>query len=152
MEPPKTSHKWLLNTEDYSSCLSLRFEVFRDEQKFDSDSEIDEYDSKANLETQNLLILNVLTNEPIATARLIKKESGKWYMGRVCVKKIYRGLGLGKLLIELTERKAKEIGVHELRVSSQFYIRELYEKMNFEAVGDVYLEENVEHITLVKKL
>lgn len=152
MDPLPTSHKWLLNTEDYSACLSLRFEVFRDEQKFDSDLEIDEYDSKDNVETKNLLIFNSLTSEPMATARLIKKESGKWYMGRVCVKKIYRGLGLGKLLIELTERKAKEMEVQELRVSSQLYIRSLYEKMEFKAVGEVYLDENVEHITLVKRI
>ena len=71
--------------------------------------------------------------------------------GKSLCKKIYRGNGLGKQLIELIEKKTREMDIYELNVSSQ-YARNFYEKLGYTAVGEIYLDENVEHITLVKKI
>jgi predicted GNAT family N-acyltransferase len=124
-------------------ALNLRQHVFINEQGFDPLIEVDEYDDVA------LHIVAYIDNQPIGVARLIFQENNKAKIGRVAVLKAYRALGVGKQLMEYLINYAQNHHLSELCLSSQLHAKHFYAKLGFQAQGDVYLEEEAEHIWMV---
>ena len=80
-------------TDDLDACLTLRFEVFVDEQGVPVEEERDALDDTATH------ILATLDGTPVGTARVVFQDDVA-KIGRVCVVKPGRGTGLGAKLIE----------------------------------------------------
>ncbi len=70
-------------------------------------------------------------------------------IGRVCTRRNYRGLGLGKQLMEEALKKAKELGYSDLRISAQLYLQKFYSDMGFVPVSEPYPEDNIPHIEML---
>ncbi|MDM5190796.1 GNAT family N-acetyltransferase [Bacillus sp. DX4.1] len=72
--------------------------------------------------------------------------------GRVLVKKEHRGTGLAKELLEkvlhFLETELKETTI---KIQAQDYLQQFYGSFGFEAISDVYLEDNIPHINMLKK-
>lgn len=72
-------------------------------------------------------------------------------IGRVVTSPSARGRGLGK---ELMERSISELyalfGRRPIRIGAQLYLLEFYRSLGFEPQGSVYLEDDIEHIEMVK--
>jgi ElaA protein len=72
-------------------------------------------------------------------------------VGRFVVKKTYRNSGLGTSLLK---RAFAECAIlfpgASIRASGQLYLKEFYLSMGFEAVSEVYLEDDIPHIELLK--
>ncbi|MCO6524875.1 MAG: GNAT family N-acetyltransferase [Candidatus Schmidhempelia sp.] len=126
-----------------NDALSIRQQVFIKEQGFNPLLEIDKYDDVA------LHIVAYTNNEPVGVARLIFKENGKAKIGRVAVLKAYRQSGVGKQLIEFLINYAQQHHLSELNLSSQLQAKHFYTKLGFQPQSEVYLEEEVEHISMV---
>jgi predicted GNAT family N-acyltransferase len=124
-------------------ALNLRHQVFIDEQGFDPLIDVDEYDDVA------LHIVAYIDNQPVGVARLIFQENNKAKIGRVAVLKAYRDAGVGKQLMQFLFNYAKNHHLTELSLSSQLHAKHFYTKLGFQPQGEVYLEENVEHIWMV---
>jgi ElaA protein len=72
-------------------------------------------------------------------------------IGRVITTKEFRGLGLGKqLLRSALDALTAAHGSVGVRISAQAYLEAFYANFGFERVSDVYMEDNIEHVEMVK--
>ncbi len=139
----KIIYKWIQNN-DYKDCFEVREKVFIKEQNISKEEEYDGIDNKCEH------IVGYVNNEPVATGRIVIKD-GNYYLGRIAVVKEHRGNGYATSLIKEMITHLKQKNISEVYLSSQFYVKELYEKIGFKSFGDVYLDCNIEHISMVYK-
>lgn len=125
-------------------AFKIREEVFVKEQGFN-----EEFDAKDH---ECLHIVGYDGDMPICCARLFKKSEDTWYVGRIAVKKVHRGTGLGALLMKAVEEKARNLGGKRLILGAQCRASGFYEKQGFEKYGEEYLEECCPHIMMGKAL
>lgn len=96
-------------------------------------------------------ILLMKNNEIISYARIINENQIK--IGRVLTKKEYRNLGLAtktiNAAIDFINDKLKE---KTIIISAQLYLKDYYSKFGFIAISDIYLEDNIKHIRMEKRL
>ena len=70
-------------------------------------------------------------------------------IGRVVTHPLVRGTGLGKELMREAILQVKELYNTEcIRISGQLYLKKFYESLGFQAFGEVYLEDDIEHISM----
>ncbi|WP_096187107.1 GNAT family N-acetyltransferase [Evansella halocellulosilytica] len=136
-----------LTTTELYNILKERVQIFIVEQQCPY-PEIDDNDQVA------YHIFNEKDGEVAAYARVLPK--GTTYdeaaIGRVIVKKEYRGHGLGNELMEqamnlLTNR----LDETEIKLSAQDYIKHYYAAFGFKQVSDVYLEDDIPHVDMLYK-
>jgi ElaA protein len=72
-------------------------------------------------------------------------------IGRVVTSPFVRGKGIGRQLMEKSiEHIYKIYGTTPVKISSQLYLKRFYAELGFFPTGDVYLEDGIEHIKMVK--
>lgn len=72
-------------------------------------------------------------------------------IGRVVVAKEGRKLGYGVELIVKTIQSVEKIyGKCEIEISAQLYLRKFYEDFAFIQQGEIYLEDEIEHIRMLR--
>ena len=72
-------------------------------------------------------------------------------IGRVVTAPAKRKQGLGKELIEKSiEQCYLLFGKKSIRIGAQLYLRSFYTSLGFNAWGDTYLEDGIEHINMTK--
>lgn len=133
-------------TDDIDACLDIRRSVFIDEQNVDEAVEMD------GLEHEGIHVLLTHNGTPAGCARIMVKGAvGK--IGRVAVMKDFRGLGLGKAVMEECARILKASpGVSEARLGAQNYAIPFYESLGYRVDGDAYIEANIPHRPMVMTL
>jgi len=128
-------------SEDLSEPFAVRREVFVEEQKIDKAEEYDAFDAQA------LHLMVYVDEQPAATGRIWHDGSG-FRIGRLAVRKPYRGQKVGDLALRLLLFKAFSSGAESLTISAQTYIAGLYQKFGFRAFGEEYIEAGIPHITM----
>lgn len=100
------------------------------------------------------LHLGIYENETLqAYARLVPPNEtyNTWSIGRVVVAPEFRGLGLGKVLMEAAiEHLVQKIGVQNIVISAQEYLLRFYNELGFHQVGEGYLEDDIPHVKMVR--
>ena len=72
-------------------------------------------------------------------------------IGRVVTAPSKRRQGLGKELMEKSiEQCYLLFGKKPIRIGAQLYLRTFYTSLGFNAWGDLYLEDGIEHINMTK--
>ena len=137
-----------LTLEELYALLALRTEVFIVEQN----CPFQDHDGKMDFHSCHLLCKD-LNNQLVAYTRLV--PGGLAYsemsIGRVVSSPAYRGKGLGKLLMEKSiEQLYKLYGQLPIRIGAQLYLKAFYESFGFFKAGEIYLEDGIEHIEMVK--
>lgn len=123
----------------------LRKEVFLEEQGYRED--VDDEDKTA---IELVLFLN---DEAIATARMYEVDPETYHVGRVCVKKEFRGKEIGHYAMRFLEVKAKSLGVRKLILGAQLEKKGFYEKCGYHVSdGELFFEEGHPHIHMEKIL
>ncbi|OLP64481.1 hypothetical protein BACPU_24050 [Bacillus pumilus] len=135
-----------LSKEDLYLILMERVNVFVVEQTCPY-PEIDHRDQQA---------LHVMAKENgviVAYCRIFR--SGIVYkeasIGRVLVTQAGRKKGYGKLLLHVALEKLGELNETRIKIQAQAYLRSFYESFGFEAVSEVYDEDGIPHLDMVKK-
>jgi ElaA protein len=136
-----------LTSEELYSILLLRTEVFVVEQ----DCVYQDIDNK----DQKAIHLFATENETVvAYARIFK--AGDYFkeasIGRVVVKPTHRRLSLG---IEVMKKSIKFMEKHNygsIHISAQKYLQNFYEGFGFRQVTDEYLEDDIPHIGMQRKI
>lgn len=128
------------------AILQLRSEVFVVEQNcvfLDADDK----------DQDSYHLMGFDNNKLVAYTRLV--PPGKIYeqasIGRVVTSPLVRKSGTGK---ELMKQSIDEVynlfGVQPIKIGAQLYLKQFYGSFGFEQVSDVYLEDGIEHIYMIK--
>jgi ElaA protein len=73
-------------------------------------------------------------------------------IGRVVTHPSVRGTGLGKELMSLAiDQIGRLFHAHKIKISGQLYLKEFYQNLGFMPLGDVYLEDEIEHIAMTRE-
>jgi ElaA protein len=71
-------------------------------------------------------------------------------IGRVLVKETYRGQGLAQeLMTRALAFLKEEWGETAVKIQAQNYLHSFYGSFGFQAVSDVYLEDNIPHVDMI---
>jgi ElaA protein len=74
-------------------------------------------------------------------------------IGRVVTSPQVRGTGIGK---ELMQRSIDEcyrlFGEQPIKIGAQYYLKQFYGSLGFAQVSEIYLEDGIEHIYMLKPL
>ncbi|CAN5258555.1 GNAT family N-acetyltransferase [soil metagenome] len=90
-------------------------------------------------------------DKAVAYARLI--PPGISYptpsIGRVATDSSVRRSGIGRELMKRAMEKVEELfGRQQVTIGAQLYLKKFYESFGFTQIGDVYLEDDIEHIKM----
>jgi len=158
----KNNQDWYLKTFDELSnqelygILQLRTEVFVVEQT----CVFQDMDGKDDKNCQHIFCLPAgqgsvtQENKVIACARFF--PPGIMYqeaaLGRICTSMLYRGTGLGK---ELMRRSLLEMERcfpgQPIRIGAQTYLNGFYRSFGFENASELYMEDGIEHVEMVRQ-
>lgn len=122
----------------------IREEVFVEEQKFQ-----EEFDT---VDTTAVHLVMFMEGEPIACARFFPEGEAVYHIGRIAVKKSYRGKRLGEQIVLAAEEEVRRLGGKEIILSAQLRARGFYDFLGYKAYGEIYKEEYCDHIAMRKYL
>ncbi len=72
-------------------------------------------------------------------------------IGRVVTAAAVRGTGMGRVLMAEGLRRMDEAGPGQaLRISAQAHLSRFYAGFGFASVGEIYLEDDIQHIEMLK--
>lgn len=148
----KKSMNWILKTfKDLSASemyaiLQLRSEVFVVEQNC-------VYQDADNKDKYAWHLMGWKEEKLVAYTRLL--PAGISYkepsIGRVVTSTSVRGTGAGRELMKQSIETCYTLfGQQSIRIGAQLYLKDFYTSLGFLATGDVYLEDGIEHIEMVR--
>ena len=131
---------------DWPQVAALRTRVFVEEQGVPAEIEQDVHDATA---------VHALAEDDegrvVATGRLLVRD-GRAVIGRMAVDAAARGHGYGAAVLAELQRQAAALGLAEVELHAQLTARGFYERVGYTAVGDVYEEAGIAHVTMRKRL
>jgi predicted GNAT family N-acyltransferase len=130
---------------DWPEVAALRTRVFVDEQGVPPEIEQDDRDATA---------VHALSRDEsgrvVATGRLLVGDPTT--IGRMAADPAVRGRGHGSAVLDELHRQAALRGVTEIALHAQLTARGFYERAGYTAVGDVYEEAGIAHVTMRRRL
>jgi ElaA protein len=138
-----------LNTTELYQILQLRNEVFIVEQNCPF-QDLDDKDFKCF----HLIGFDTDSQKIMAYTRIV--PAGVSYeeasIGRVVTSPQARGGGIGKELMQKSIELLEELyGDVSIKIGAQYYLKKFYESFGFQQVEEIYLEDGIEHILMIKK-
>ena len=135
-----------LTTQELYDILKARAEIFVVEQKC----------MYNDLDDRDQLSVHVFLKDGDGVAAYLRVLPKGVYdenvrIGRVIT--VRRGVGLGKKVLEAGLAVAKErLKADNVTISAQTHAIGFYEKCGFETVSEVYMEEDIPHVKMIRKL
>lgn len=71
---------------------------------------------------------------------------------QVAIDTVYRGEGVGRELVKYAEKRAKEAGYSQIIMHAMLSVVGFYEKLGYHAEGDVFDEQGITFLKMVKDL
>ena len=131
-----------LTVDELYSILKLRSEVFVVEQRI-LYVDLDEIDLTS---THYFITDDFGVFAYLRVIDLNVSYDGFYSIGRFCVRIDRRGFGIGKMLIS---NAIEDIQSKNIKIASQAYLKEMYEKVGFVAISEQYLLEGLIHIEMI---
>ncbi|PHR85416.1 MAG: GNAT family N-acetyltransferase [Colwellia sp.] len=144
-----------LSLNQLYDALKLRVDVFIVEQRCyypDLDSEQNQLDRHK----ETLHLLGYQEGTLVAYLRILAQ--GQSYdnyisLGRVAIAKHARNAGLGHQLMSAGLKVCQQYFANQnIKISAQEHLINYYQQHGFEQVSEMYLEDNIPHVAMVKKL
>jgi len=135
-----------LSVTELYSIIRLRNEVFVVEQNC-------VFQDADNKDQHCFHLMGFINNELVAYTRLLDKGIAYNYasIGRVVTNPNYRNIGAGKLLMQQSiEHCYTLFGQQSIKIGAQLYLKKFYESFGFEQSSDVYDEDGIDHIEMIK--
>ncbi|MCI7420394.1 MAG: GNAT family N-acetyltransferase [Alphaproteobacteria bacterium] len=79
-------------------------------------------------------------------------DNEKIRLMQVAVDTVYRGEGVGRELVKYAEKRAKEAGYSQIIMHAMLSVVGFYEKLGYHAEGDIFDEQGITFIKMVKDL
>jgi ElaA protein len=137
-----------LSLVQLQAMFALRQDVFIIEQ----DCPYPDIDGK---DQQAFHLLAWLDNQLVATLRVF--ESYHQYqnmasIGRICTHQSIRKDGVGRVLVaKAIEFIEENYPNKSIQIGAQHYLKGFYEEFGFKRISDIYLEDGIEHILMLKQ-
>jgi predicted GNAT family N-acyltransferase len=140
----------ITTNELLQQAFDIRVEVFVKEQGVPRELEMDEYDESPEA-CRHFIVLK--DEQPIATGRWKEYEPGVAKMQRIAVLMPFRGLGVGKFLLQGMEEEAVRLGYNASILDAQCTAEEFYLKLGYRTEStEPFLDANIPHVRMLKKL
>ncbi len=140
IQPPyKTPSK---EYTQFQQILAIRKEVFIFGQNVDP--AIDQDGKDSNLE--HFIVL--YGDEPAGCLRFRPLDSAVVKLERIAILSQFRGVGLGKKLVQAAVEEAGKRGYKKLTMNAQYYLLGYYRNLGFSAVGEPFYEADIKHIKM----
>ena len=130
---------------ELQAALDLREQVFCGEQGVRPEGDRDGRDGEA------VQLVALDRGEVVGTCRVLIEDADARF-GRLAVRRDMRGRGIGRSLLALAEREAAGAGARRMGLAAQTGAMGLYRAAGFEPYGGVYLDEDIEHRNMEKRL
>lgn len=130
-----------------AGATQLRVEVFVHEQGVPIELECDAADSDAiHAVARNHL------GQVLATGRLLRYAPGIGKIGRMAVKRVMRGSGLGRVMLDTLSSAAARRGDQEIVLHAQRSAEGFYQRAGFVCRGEPFEEAGIPHIEMFRSL
>lgn len=140
----------LVETEaELEGAFNVRMRVFVVEQQIPAENELDEADATA---THAVAICD---GQVVGTGRMLFVEGdaeGTCRIGRMAVDKDWRRHGVGAKVLSCLEDAARAEGLTHCLLHAQEYVKDFYAAHGYGERGNVFLEEDIPHVEMVKEL
>lgn len=131
--------------ETLQTAFDIRKKVFVEEQQVPMEIEIDEHEDEA------IHFICSDGEEYVGASRLrFVDDYGK--LERICVLQEARGKNFGKYLIAAMEEEIIRQNIKEARLNAQTRAVTLYESVGYEVVSGEFMDANIPHVEMMKKL
>ena len=130
-------------SEAEKDAFFIRETVFIREQGVPAALELDEFDLSA------AHALAYESAECVGTGRLINSGANMFQIGRMAVLPKFRGLGIGRQILEKLIALAKSQGAKTIYLHSQVSAVPFYEKLAFQAEGPIFNEAGIAHRNMI---
>lgn len=132
--------------EGFAGAWAVRMEVFVVEQEVPVELERDELDAVATHWMARL------DGEPVGTVRLVEEPDGVAHLGRLAVRKLARGTGLGGRLVRVVEEEARARGLTRCVLGAQVRAMPFYERLGYEGYGEIFDDAGIPHRWMARSL
>ncbi len=132
--------------EERRAAFDIRMRVFVQEQGVPAEEEMDAHDATATH------VIALMGQEALGTGRLICTESGEAKIGRMAVDGSWRRKGIGGRILSSLEEEARRQGMREAVLYAQTYVKGFYAAHGYVEEGEVFLEVDIEHVKMRKRL
>jgi ElaA protein len=136
-----------LTVDELYAILRLRSEVFVVEQNcvFQDIDDKDQYSHHFMGWKDDLLCAYTRIVPPGTAFKIVS-------IGRVVTSPKTRGGGLGRTLMEKSiEQTIRIYGDSDIKVGAQYHLKKFYSSLGFNQSSDIYLEDGIEHIEMLRK-
>ena len=79
-------------------------------------------------------------------------DNEKIRLMQAAVDTVYRGEGVGRELVKYAEKRAKEAGYSQIVMHAMLSVVGFYEKLGYHAEGDIFDEQGITFLKMVKDL
>ncbi|WP_414839963.1 GNAT family N-acetyltransferase [Carnobacterium sp. TMP28] len=142
------NYSWSTNLDSsiYKDSLSIRNNVFVEEQQVPKEMEVDEF------EDLTTYVVGYLDAIPVVTARLLPTNQHTYKVQRVAVLKEYRDRQIGKKIMLEIERFAIEHNRTSLVLGAQDQAIGFYSSLGYLIDSEGYIDAGMPHHDMVKTL
>lgn len=136
-----------LSNEELYQILRLRSEVFVVEQHCNF-MDMDNKDQKCDH------LLGYKDGQLLAYSRIVPAQVSYEFpsIGRIVVSPQGRSRGLGIELLIVSISKVEDLfGKSKIRIGAQLYLKKFYGSFGFFQSGEIYLEDDIEHIEMTRE-
>ncbi len=126
------NYEVLRATEEWqrTGAYSVRIQGMNRQYHISLREEFDEHDGEAS---KYIVVLD--DGYPIATCRFYETSKSQVMVGRVVVLPEYRGMEVGRLVVNEAEKWIRELGYQEILIDSRISIVPFYEKLGYTVIG-----------------
>jgi ElaA protein len=135
-----------LSNQELYSILRLRNEVFIVEQNCP-------YQDLDNKDQKSWHLMGWKNDQLLAYTRLLPPglSYAECSIGRVVSSPSARRTGIGKELMKVSIEECNRLFNHTpIRIGAQLYLLEFYKSFSFEPRGNIYLEDGIRHIEMIR--
>ncbi|GGA31692.1 putative acetyltransferase [Kroppenstedtia guangzhouensis] len=138
--------KPVTSQSELDQVMSVRFQVFVEEQKVPLSLEIDEWEETATH------FLARAAGKPAGAARFRFLSDGIGKVERVAVLSSHRGTGMGRALMNAVEEFASNHGVTMIKLHAQIQALPFYRKLGYQAEGEPFIDAGIQHREMKKPI
>ena len=151
MSPPPPSSvvelRWAAGEDERRPALTLREQVFCDEQGVPRELEVDGLDDRA----LHLVALPAGSANTIGTLRLLV-DGAEAKVGRVAVAPEWRNRGIASRMLGAALEEAAQRGCRRASLAAQLRATGVYERVGFEIASEPFEQAGITHVWMRRSL